>query len=45
MYLENRSLKEIQERFNLSKDRLPELKSRALEERTEGIEQRINSPL
>lgn len=45
MYLENRSLKEIQERFDLGKDRIPELKIRALEERTQKIEQKINSPL
>jgi hypothetical protein len=41
MYIENRSLKEIQEKFDLSKDRIPELKTRALEERTEGIEERL----
>jgi hypothetical protein len=41
MYIENRSLKEIQEKFNLSKDRLPELKIRALEERTEQINRMI----
>jgi hypothetical protein len=41
MYLENRSFKEIQERFDLSKDRLPELKIRALEERTDKIESRL----
>lgn len=43
MYLENRSLKEIQERFDLSNDRLPELKIRALEEKTEEIDRRLRN--
>lgn len=43
MYIENRSLKEIQETTGLSEDQIPELKTRALEERTDGIEKRINS--
>jgi hypothetical protein len=41
MYLENRSLKEIQERFDLSKDRIPELKIRALEERIQKIDRKM----
>lgn len=43
MYLENRSLKEIQERFDMDKGKIPKLKIRALEERTDNIDKIIES--
>jgi len=43
MYIENRSLKEIQESTGMSEDRIPELKTRALEERTDRIEEEIGN--